>query len=176
VDLQDNLIVENAMGIWMQSAGVVDFNCLWGNRIFGQVNEKRVNTLKEMQESQVVSDDTRRMMHGFLADPKLAAPERGDFRLAPDSPCRGVASDKGDMGADGAKVNSVIDGSFDSFAWLRDRNARRLLELARSSERKREPAEAVRRLRAALAFAPGDASIMERLKALESGSKEEARD
>ena len=32
-------------------------------------------------------------------DPGFVDPSKGDFRLKPDSPCRGKASDKGNLGA-----------------------------------------------------------------------------
>jgi hypothetical protein len=37
--------------------------------------------------------------HSYFGDPKLVAPEKGDFRLAPDSPVRTLRPDSGPVGA-----------------------------------------------------------------------------
>ena len=75
-----------------QSKWQWDYNCYWETTVFSWRGGQSYPTI----------DLTRKHMgndkHSIAEDPKFADPENMDLRLGPDSPCRGAASDGGDIG------------------------------------------------------------------------------
>jgi hypothetical protein len=117
------------------------------------------------------------MEHGLEADPVFMDPDKGDFRLADGSPCRGAASDGGDLGADGALMLDIMAGRFNGPAWLKSRFVRHFLSRAkkalgakkRSREEKQKAARSI--LKKAAALDPENESVLALREKIENLSR-----
>lgn len=72
-----------------------DFNCYHGPAVWRVNYRTAARTLREWQSYGTYGFDR----HSFLADPGFLDPEKGDFRLRSDSPCRRAGKDGATLGA-----------------------------------------------------------------------------
>ncbi len=164
----DNIIFENRLGLHWHTAGRVDYNCIFGNRIFAQWIEKIVSNIRELQAVYTwIDEGEKKMAHGIETDPKFRDPANGDFGLAEGSPCIGTASDGGDMGVDWEEIKGVLDRKFNPGRWISRQIALRCIDLSEEIEKDGGPGKAASLMRKALALAPEEKALAKRLSGLE---------
>jgi len=166
------------IGLWSHGARTLDYNCVWKCKRYGQYFNTSVFSLREFQEV-IKSLGHTGMLHSLEADPLFLDPEKGDFRLSPQSPCLGTASDRGNMGADGALMLDVAAGRFNLKDWLSGHFVRRYLrkagEALRAKKKTREEKEKTARgiLEKALFLHPENKAVLDLLKKISSSPNEE---
>jgi hypothetical protein len=163
---RDNLIADNRVGVRWHEGGPMDYNCLWNNRLLAIVMEKKAETLDALRSAYRWKG--ARMEHGFIADPELTDPGRGDFSLAPSSPCRKAASDGTAVGARWEQVRDAAAQSFDRAGWLRRLAAARCARRAEKEKKNRRVDRAVGALNRACALDSGNQDYAARLAALKA--------
>ncbi len=157
----DNIIVGAARGIHWHEGGVVDYNCLWRNTVYGRWIEKDARTREELRSFYSWQGE-HGLEHGVEDDPRFTDLAQADFSLAADSPCRNAASDGSEIGARWARVAEVRQGGMD---W-QPRLSRMIVERIREEAAQSEGDRCVYLARRGLALDPEDPEL-QRLAARE---------
>ena len=125
-----NLFYQNrspVAGFGKKQALRADWNVVW--QCYGTHSGNERMTLRDWRQ------ETGQGKHSLCADPKLVAPEQGDFRLRPDSPCRGA-------GPNGTDIGIPWDADADYFYKLLTTPIEQLIEDAKEAVRDADAAQA----------------------------------